>query len=1200
MYASGQNEPRGRMLARSLTTQPLAARWMQRLALSTALAAVTLGSAVLLPNTAYAQSTQAAILGTVHDSTGAVVPNATVTVTNTDEGVARTTKTDKNGNYQVLELPLGHYTVQVTAQGFDGQKQTDITLVARQQLRADATLHVGTVSQEVQVNAASAGVLNTENASIDATYSAVDVENLPANYRASISGTSPLGLIQTLPGVQADTGNSNGTNIRFSVQGGLPSQSDTTVDGISAQSTTGNNPVSNAFPSGESVDQVHVDGVLNNAEFGQPGEITFISKAGTNTLHGSAFFYDQNSAFDATPYGSTQRPHIRGNDFGASLGGPVVIPHLYNGHDKSFFFFTYEGFRLPSSITEQDLVPSTQMKQGNFNNVGTVVNPFAGFTPYPNDTIPVNATAKAFLQFFPDPNIGNPAVYDPAANGGVNYITQKRNDYNSNQFDARVDQYFGQKLLVFGRYTWKNINQINPEPLNVPAGANTEQARVFVAAANYSFTSNLNNEFRYGFTLDTTGSTNSFNGQAFAASTGLQGLQNLFFNGISELDFNTLSSLGADRLASTTKSRLFQYVDNLTWVKGRHTLKFGGDIRHLEALTPLGFFGADNYGTFLFNQGQTFTGQEFGDFLAGVPQVTAYDVVTADNDGIDVHYSVYGQDEWRATDRLTLTYGLRYDLQPGYHDPSGNIGNFDPSVPLSGRALFPDGAANTLNAGYLASFNACPVGQTTGTPNANGAPCTPVLSNSQAGVPAGLRTTEKLRVMPRFGFAYRPFNNNRTVVSGGFGMYAITSLGSSFYSLTGTLQAGTSIYANGISTTTGQPDFSWPQPFAGAGVSSNTTGKLGTAYFGTANDVNWKDPYSEQYTFSIQHEFGQGYGLRASYIGMETHDLVWAPNLNDLAHTSTTVSAYNQPLSARPFPNWGTINTRSTGANANYQSFQLEALHHAKSLNFDSTYTLAKNLADNQGPNSSSFAGEAGGARASWGFGRSVDFGNVYGTRRNRWNTTVVYQLPFGHGQQFGSDWNRATDAVLGGWQLSSIFLWQSGPFLTPYFAGGEGDPSGTGSGLSSNYQGGSYPGRAQIADRVGPEAPANRTRTNWLNKSSYVCPGYPNWQPGTPCTTGSGSGAVPLPIGRFGNAGVGSIIGPGTVNLSTGLAKTFVITGRVNLRLEGTFTNVLNHANLADPKLDISKANFGAITSARGSDFGGARTGQVSARIQF
>jgi len=197
---------------------------------------------------------------------------------------------------------------------------------------------------------------------------------------------------------------------------------------------------------------------------------------------------------------------------------------------------------------------------------------------------------------------------------------------------------------------------------------------------------------------------------------------------------------------------------------------------------------------------------------------------------------------------------------------------------------------------------------------------------------------------------------------------------------------------------------------------------------------------------------------------------------------------------------------------------------------------------------------------------------------------------------------SRLADEAVGGWQLSTIFLWQSGPFESTYFDAGQGDPSGTGSGLTSSNTGFDPGHRNQAPDQVVGVSvkPANRTRYNWVNPAAFTCPGYPGWTPGTPCTTGSGAGPVPNPIGRFGNAQVGSVAGPSTVNLSTGLSKTFAITERFKLRAEGTFTNVLNHTNLGDPVTDISSPSFGLIAGTIGSDFGGARTGQVSLRLDF
>lgn len=1171
------------------------------------LATLCLLAAFLIPTGAWAQSTQGTILGSVKDSSGAIVTGAYITLNATQTGVVLHSKSDRNGQYHFFSLTEGRYSISVKAKGFNDEIVNGLILTARQQLRINLTLHVGNVSQKVTVNGSSAGAIQTESPNISATYSAVDVENLPANYRASQNGTSPLTLIQTLPGVQPDSGSSTGSGMGYSVDGGLPSQSDTSVDGISVVAVTGNSPLQDAFPSGEDISELHLAGVLDNAEYGQPGQVTVVTKSGTNHFHGSAFWYFQNSAFNATPFGDTSKPKIVGNDFGFSLGGPVYIPHVYNGHNRTFFFADYEGFRLPRTSGSQYSVPTAQMKQGNFSQVVGVQplnNPYTGGT-YQNYTVPINAVSQKFLQLFPSPNVGNVNSYTP---GEVNYIVNQDTTYQSNQFDVRGDQYFGQHGMVFARYTWKNISSNDPQPLLVPTGKSIGQNRSFVGAGNYAFTPNLLNEFRFGFTLYTSGSTNSFNGPGFAKSTGLQGLQNLYFNGVPELDFQYLSSLDADRITSTSKSRMFEYNDTLTWTAGKHTVKAGFDLRHIQAITPLGFFGADNYGTFGFNsagEGTTFTGQEFADFLIGTPATTAIDDVNADNNGQSIHYAFFAQDQWNVSDRLTLDYGVRYNFNPGYHDASNNIGNFDPNIPGSGEVIYPKGGEGTLNMSYLASVDACALGQTSGTASQNGAPCTPVLNNVQAGFPDYLKKVPHLRFMPRVGFAYRPFDDNRTVVRGGFGMYNITTLGSVYYSLTGTVQSNTQQYSNS-ETATG-PAYSWPQIIAGA--AQNGPIQYGTAYFGTANSVNWKDPYSEQYTLSVDHDFGAGYGARISYIGMSTHDLVWAPNLNDLPNYSKTTSAYYQPLSARPFPNWGVINTRATGGNANYNALQVDLSHHTgNGLTFDSDYTFAKNLADNQGPNNGSgFAGEAGGSRAEYGFDRSIDFGNVNGTRRHRWNTTVVYSLPFGRGRRYGANMGRLEDMAIGGWQISSIVLLQTGPYLSPYFPGGKLDPSGTGSGLKGNFQGGSYPGRAQHPDRVAEGKASGANRNDWINKQAYVCPGQEgSWQYGGACTVGgvvlnsNGQNIAPAPIGRFGNAQVGTLEGPGTVNWSGGLFKTFVVYRDVKLRAEGTFTNVLNHTNLSDPNLNISSPEYGQITSVRGSDFGSARSGQVSLRLLF
>jgi len=1156
----------------------------------------------------HAQSVQSSIVGTVTDKTGAFVAGAKITVTSEEEGRTVTLQSGGSGAYQVLNLQPAHYRVEVERAGFEAAVKENVSLTARQELRLDFVLQPGAVSEQVMVNASDEGAITTDTPSISASLDSEDVMNLPANYRGAGS-TSPYNVLQTLPGVQPDStgfppspginGTSGGPAINFSIQGGLPSQSDITIDGISAQNPLSNSPFPDAFPSAETISEIRVDGVLNNAEFGQPGEITTVTKSGTNRVRGSLFWYFQNSGLDATPYGSLSKPKKVGNDFGASAGGPVVIPKLYSGKDKTFFFGTYEGFRYPQSRTVQYLVPTALMKQGNFNNEFTgstpqLANPFVPGSFYSNNTLPsINPGASPFLALFPDPNFGNlTSVAGAEATTGINFIQNRPDSYQSNQFDARLDHYFGQKASVMARYTWKSIALDSPNVLNIPENTNYDKYSILVASFNYSFRPNLINEFRFGFTLDKDGTDNPLKGASITNAAGLDGIGPSFpFNGITELDFNQLTSEQADHLTIDSKSSLYQYADDISWTKGGHSAKFGFDIKRLQAFPPTSFYGADNYGNFHFDG--SFTNQEFADFLLGLSYQSEVDNLTGQFQGGSMAYAVFAQDNWKVTPNFNLVYGLRHELHPPYHDPTGNIGNFDPSVPLSGRVVYPDGHANILAPGYLADFNACPVAgvnnpYATGQP-ANGAPCTPVVTNSQAGLPGGLRKYPKLRFAPRLGFAWRPFGNDQTSVRGGFGYYNISLLGSGYYSLTATLQADTRVF-NNLETATG-PAYQWPNTNGGStGLSAP---QFGTAYFGTGALINWKDPYSLQWDLSVDHEFSHGIGARLSYIALKSDQLVWEPNENDLPY-STTMPATSQPLSARPFPNWGTINNNATGANARYESLQGElSRRFSNGIEFNSAFTYAKNITDNQGTDQNgSFASENGGNRATSEYDRSQDYGNVYGTRKLRWSNTAVYDIPVGRGRQFGSGMNRLEDAAIGGWRLSNIFLVQTGPWLTPYIPGGNADPSGSGSGTLF--------GRDQHPDRLASGIPAHRSRNSWIDPTAFVCPGYPDWTPGTACTTGSGSGPSPNPIGRYGTSHVGVIPGPGTVNLSSGLSKVFSVTESVKLRAEGTFTNVLNHANLADPILDITNPGFGKITSVRGSDFGGSRTGQVSMRLEF
>lgn len=1190
---------------------------------------------------AWSQATQGSIVGVVKDAKGAVIPGALVTLTNTDLGATRNTKSNGTGDYSFPDAVAGHYTLAVEASGFEKFEITNVALEVRQQLHLDAQLSVGAVQQQVQVTGDAVSAIQTENATISGTFTADEALSLPVNTRASQSGTSAAAILGSLPGAQADQSG-------VSLQGALPYQMDVTVDGVTTKSAGGGGYIADAFPSSEAISEIRADGVLTNAEYGDPAQVIVTTKNGTNHFHGSGFVYYQDNNWNAHPYyyEPFTQPLWHATTFGGSIGGPVIIPHLYNGLNKTFFFVDYEGWRNPSQTVLSETVPSTGMLTGDFSgysdsngNPITLRNPYNGDscgTNLANCGLALNPIAvNALKTFYPaQPNIGNPALY--VDNGNANWTSNVDSSAHSNQFDVRGDKLFGsnQKFLLWGKYSQKSFPTVSPEILLVPSSTNINTNKVLKVDTNWTITPNIINEGGYGFTRVWTGANNSFDGYAWTQAQGWTGLQNLFYNGIPEMDFNNLQSLDADRLTSLGNSLTNIYDDTLIWTRGRHTVKFGADIQTLQSVSPLGFNGADNYGTYYFDgcggSVGCYTGIDFADFLTGIPNATFYDIVPQDNDGVSVHYHFFGQDEWRVSDRLTLSFGLRYELHPGYHDKGGDIGNFDSNYALSGRVIYPQGKQALLAQAFLAAANACnPDGiNDTNSAVVNGSPCMPVLGNETAGFPAGLKTYPHLRFLPRIGIAYRPFSNDKTAVRAGFGMYNINMLGSSFYSLTGTVQAYTQQYNNNPTASCGggggdsarpntpvpcEPTWTWPTVYAGSGGAAGV-GSYGTDYFGTANSINWKDPYTYQWSLSIDHDLGQGYTARISYIGSETHQLVWAPDENYLPFSST-ISAFNQPFSARAFPNWGRINTRETGANESYHSLQLNASHRLQhGLQYESTFTWAKALADNQGPNNGGFGGENGGSRASSYLDRSVDFGDVYGTRRLRWNSTGLYDLPIGRGKAFGGGMPRAADAIVGGWRLTGIFTWQTGDYLMPYFPSGEGDPSGTGSGLTSSAAGWDPSHRTQYADVVAGKGwrSGAKTRTMWANPTAFTCPGDPTWSLGYSCRTGSGfnpdgsprftgPGAnSPLPIGRFGNARNGSIEGPGLVNLSTGLNKAFAINDHMRFKLEGTFTNVLNHTNLGDPNLNLSSSNFGIVQGTAGADFAGGRTIQTAARFEF
>ncbi len=1091
-----------------------------------------------------AQTTFGTILGTVTDPSGAVMPKLVVTITNQGENISREVTTDDQGNYQADNLKEGVYTVAVRAAAFREVSLTDVRLAARQIVRADLKLSMGSTEEKVTVEA-QAELINTESQTISSSFTSSEVLSLPANYRGAGS-TSPYALLAFLPGVTGDKYNN------FSVQGAQPNQVEYTVDGISTASVRYSGPLVEMFPSAEGISEMKVQGAGDTAEYGQAGDITTTSKAGTNTFHGTVFEYFQNAALDATAYGQVVgKPAKSANTFGFSLGGPIFKNH-------TFFFGDYEGMRYRTQETFHEGVPTQAMRDGNFNGIADI-NDLDG-TPFPNNTIPadrISPVAPLILQFYPLPNQGD--VFEAG-----NFVANFANPILSDQFDIRIDHTINSKQSFFGRWTHKRIDRVNPSfyGLLLPAETDFERDNQVVLAHSYAITPHLVNELRGGISHSNSGGDFPLDGPGFMDQLGLNGLGPFPPGGFPEFAFETspMERIFHGRPNPLLSSN-FQVNENLTWTKGRHTMKFGFDFRRLRLTNAWYATNADDYGDFFFD-GQ-YTGHDFSDFLLGVPYYS-YVVHSAPLiDGSSTNYYGYAQDTFKVTPKLTVDFGLRISRLPPFIDPINHT-NFDPSVPVTGRVIIssdPRSLALT-NPLFLQDINACAPANPNPDPSA---PCTPFLTAKEAHWPEGLRKTYT-DFAPRFGFAYRPFAGNGTVIRGGFGIYSVTTLGTVFYSVAGIHDGFQGNFSN---SDFGAPGFF---QFPDTQNSDPAVLSLGTQAFRTANQFDKKDPYSVQWNLTAEQTIHGNSAVRLSYIGSRGVQLTWGPDLNQPLPSTTPY--FDRPLTDRPFPNWSNVYSRAGGAVSSYHAMQTEFIHkYSSGLSLQSTWTWAHNLSDNESFPGSAFSGEVT-DRAMNLYDLHGDYGNVGGTRRHRWTTTMVDELPIGKGRRLLGNAHGVVNGIIGGWRLSTILLVESGPFITPYLFY---DSSGSGKFFVR-------------PDAFGNGNIDNPTPDHWWNPDVFACPGLSAGQLECPDD----------PIGRFGTGKVGTLIGPGTFNLSVGLGKSFRLTERFSLKFESSFSNLPNHVNFDDPDADLNNGTFGQTLQARSGDSGGNRVGQFAVRIEF
>lgn len=512
------------------------------------------------------------------------------------------------------------------------------------------------------------------------------------------------------------------------------------------------------------------------------------------------------------------------------------------------------------------------------------------------------------------------------------------------------------------------------------------------------------------------------------------------------------------------------------------------------------------------------------------------------------------QDEWRVRHNLAITAGLRYEVNTPFDDQTKQLGNFDTSYPGGRLVVQGQKGMSLISPSWRAqveqSFTV------------------PFVTNSQVGLPITLRHTYYGNIQPRLGLAWNI--DEQTTFRVASGIYSVPVLGAVNYSLLG---VDTSNFAGFTSTATSPLTF--PNLFSSPSTNPGYPG------YRRANPFDLKDPRVIQWSTTIDREIGRGNVLRLAYTGSHAYNLIYSPNINQvepntLGWTALTATTALRAQNLR-YPAFNEVLTRANGPCARYDALTVEFNRRfAKGLTFSNSYSLTKNLTNALGvaPNSNIGQGGQGdnGANSNNWYDLASDYGNAPYTRRHRFVNTLTYELPFGRGQKFGGTSSRAANLLIGGWRVTGITLLQSGPYLTPYFTGG--DPSGT------NPQGRSVSQQRPDVIAGVSRTPSNQTVTQWFNPAACSIPGNN--------------------IGRFGNAGTGILEGPGEATFSRSIGKNFAFTERIGLRYEAQFANLFNVENYAAPNMQLNSANFGQVTSMQAVEQGGPRTIQMGLRLSF
>ena len=929
--------------------------------------------ALALACPAFSQSSST-LSGRITDPSGAPVAGARVRATNADTSARRETTTAESGTYTIPLLSVGTYAVEAEARGFKIARRAGIILQIATSQELDFKLDIGDVSEVVNVDA-TAPLLETESHSTGAVIENRKIVELPLNSRTF------YGLAYLVPGVIPPAQNSTlGYRGGFNVAGSSESSNNFTINGIDNNNDSINAP---AFrPSVDSIEEFKVQTGTYGAEYGRAsgGQVVVTTKSGTNALHASGFEFLRNQVLDArnffTPPNFT--PAFKRNQYGATAGGPIA-------RNRTFFFFSYEGLNLRQEIAALATVPTTDMISGDFRALLNlpapirVLNPTNGQAFATPNVIPasqINPVGRALAALYPKPST-------PASSGGVpsaNYNFDQIRTEKLTQYSLRLDHAIGSSDSVSGTINF--FDDPTFEPSNTTCGARVLPG--FGCNANitawlagitetHTFTPTLLNEVRLGFNryrqtrLPPDGTTD------FIGQNGIQGVYSVStpdFFGVPATTVRGYSTLGLNgNLPQDLVTNKYQIIDNLVWIRGTHTIKFGFDVRRSQGNN---LSAQNGRSAFVFNATATTltSGYSMADLLLGYATSSSRNQFAPKIYQRTSAFNGFAQDDWKILPTLTLNLGIRYELNTPFTVLRNQLSNFDL---VTGKV-------------YVAGQN---------------------------GGPSNVYQYDRNNIQPRIGLAWKPSRN--LVVRAGFGFYGNSAT---------TYNGVGSIYFN--------PPFRNPQTFNATTTTPVTLSNpfpvslaAGSTTL-TAIAQDFADAYVQQWSAGVQRSISTTMLLDVNYVGSKGTRLPNSRGINQPAPGAGTTAQVN---ARRPYPNFGNISWFESNANSNFHSLQARfEKRYSAGLSMLSSYTWAKSIDNAPGfaSNSSASLAMPQNARYMAGERGRSDF-----DVRHRIVVSTVYELPFGPGKRI--DVGGPVGILVRGWQLSGIFSAQSGNPVTPY-----------------------------------------------------------------------------------------------------------------------------------------------------------------------